>query len=62
MSMRKVIREMVQAEAEERGLYLSEAELSSAAAGVEYWVMEGINDSIDTALDNVVADREEEEA
>ena len=52
--MRKAIEELILIEAEERGETLSAEQLRDAANGVEYWVMSGIGESIDVALDLAV--------
>lgn len=48
--LREFLKESILSEANERGMTLSDSELTSAIAGVEYWIMEGLGDSIDTVL------------
>jgi hypothetical protein len=57
--MRKIIERLILAEAEERGMELTEEELMESANGVEYWFDVTVPDSIDTALSNIQYDRRE---
>lgn len=55
--LREFLKEYIMSEAEQRGMRLTYRELDSAITGVEYWIMEGIGDSVDTALFNIQYDR-----
>jgi hypothetical protein len=61
MSIRNELEKLIVAVAVDKGIELSQEELKNAANGVQYWFDETVWDSIDTALSNVVYDREEEQ-
>lgn len=56
--MRQHIVDQITAIAEEKGLTLTDEQIDNAANGVEYWINEGISDSINTALSDVTSDSE----
>jgi hypothetical protein len=57
--LRQFIHHEIETTLEDKGYTLSEEEMKSAIDGVEYWVTEGLYDSISDALSNVIYDREE---